>query len=298
METFYVKFLNFWQYFAFGLAALLIIGSIVLFIINKIRFSAISDYKQKYDYLAANESKVLFLVIIGIAVALSLLMNTVYHDTVKLSPVWFLVRLFISACIGTLIIYISHLMILYAYPSSLERKMKKWRYKPRINKKNGNVMKLLSEDEEDVHLDEGMQAEENVFSVDYDVWVDEETGDVKIEKYPGHLLALQCNSCGFKTMKLVKEEIVIAPTDGSDGEMIKNYKCSYCGAKRTKTVKVARLSQTEGHYELPAHLHFKEQDKVNLVTVELQISNGKKKVYDFSSTKQASEFLKEFKVDD
>ena len=30
-------------------------------------------------------------------------------------------------------------------------------------------MKLLSEEEEDAYLDEGMQAEENVFSVDYDI---------------------------------------------------------------------------------------------------------------------------------
>lgn len=298
METTYVKFLNIWQFVAFGLAAISLIGSIVLFIIHKIRFAAISDYKHKYDYLANNDAKMLFYLIIGIAIALSLVMNTVYHDTVKMSPVWFFVRLFISACVGTLIIYISHLMVMFAYPTILEKKMKKWRYKPRINKKNGNKMKLLSEEEEDVHLDEGMQAEENVFSVDYDVWVDEETGDIQIEKYPGHLLALQCNSCGFKTMRLVKEEIVIAPTEFTDGEMIKNYQCSYCAAKRSKTVKVAKLSQTENHYVLPAHLHFKEQEKVNLVTVELQISNGKKKLFDFTSTKQASEFLKEFKLED
>ena len=159
-------------------------------------------------------------------------------------------------------------------------------------------MKLLSEEEEDVHLDEGMQAEENVFSVDYDVWVDEESGDVQIEKYPGHLIAHQCNSCGFKTMKLVKEEIILAPTEHTDGEMIKNYQCSYCKAKRTKTVKVAKLSQTESHYELPVHLHFKEEEKVNMVTIELNISNGKTKIYEFTSTKQASEFLKEYKLED
>ena len=156
-----------------------------------------------------------------------------------------------------------------------------------MNKNNGNVMKLLSEEEEDVHLDEGMQAEENVFSVDYDVWVDEETGDTQIEKYPGHLTAYQCNSCGFKTMKLVKEELVIQPTDDTDGEMIKNYRCTYCKAKRSKTVKVARLSQTESHYELPAHLHFKEEEKVNMVSLEIHISNGKSQLYEFSSTKQA-----------
>jgi hypothetical protein len=188
-------------------------------------------------------------------------------------------------------------MMQYAYPSTLERKMKKWRYKPRVNKKTGNTMKLLSEEEEDVHLDEGMQAEENVFSVDYDVWVDEETEDVHIEKYPGHLIAYQCNSCGFKTMRLVREEIVIAPTEYSEGEMIKNYQCNYCQAKRSKTVRIAKLTDENAKFELPTHLHFKEEEKVNLVTIELQISNGKKKMYDFSSTKQASNFLKEFKID-
>jgi len=188
-------------------------------------------------------------------------------------------------------------MMRFAYPSTLERKMKKWRYKSRTNKKTGNTMKLLSEQEEDVHLDEGMQAEENVFSVDYDVWVDEETGDVQIEKYPGHLIAYQCNSCGFKTMRLVKEELVISPTHDSDGEMIKNYMCNYCNAKRSQTVKVARFSQTETHYELPAHLHFKDEEKVNLVTLEILLSSGKTKIFEFTSTKQAGEFLKEFKID-
>ncbi len=298
MESGYTKFLEIWQYIALGLAGISVIVGIVMFIIHKIRFSSISDYKQKYDYLAANDSKVIFYLIVSIAIALMLFINTVYNDTVKLSPVWFFVRLFIAVCLGTLIIYISYLMMKFAYPSTLEKKMRKWRYKPRVNKKTGHVMKLLSEEEEDVHLDEGMQAEENVFSVDYDVWVDEETGDVQIEKYPGHLMAYQCNSCGFKTMKLIKEEIVIAPTQYTDGEMIKNYQCSYCKAKRSRTVKVAKLSQTDTHYELPTHLHFKEEEKVNMVTIDIQISNGKRKIFDFTSTKQASEFLKEFKLEE
>jgi len=298
MESFYPKFLSVWNVIALILAGASIIGGILIFIIHKIRFSSIKDYKQKYDYLASYDSKSLFYLIISIAIALTLFINTVYTSTVQLSYVWFFVRLFIAVCLGTLIIYISYLMIKFAYPTTLEKKMRKWRYKPRVNKKTGNLMKLLSEEEEDVHLDEGMQAEENVFSVDYDVWVDEETGDVQIEKYPGHLIAYQCNSCGFKTMKLVKEEIVLAPTEYTDGEMIKNYQCTYCKSKRSKTVKVAKLSQTESHYELPAHLHFKEEEKVNLVTLEILISNGKTKIFEFTSTKQASDFLKEFKVGD
>lgn len=298
MESTYITFLKIWQIIALGLAGAAIIASIVIYILHRIRFASIRDYKQKYDYLAENDSKMIFYAIISLAVALSLFINTVYNSTVQMSYVWFFVRMFIAICLGTLIIYISYLMMEFAYPTTLEKKMKKWRYKPRTNKKTGNAMKLLSEEEEDVHLDEGMQAEENVFSVDYDVWVDEVTGDVQVEKYPGHLIAYQCNSCGFKTMKLVKEEIVLAPTEHTDGQMIKNYQCTYCKAKRSKTVKVAKLSQTESHYELPVHLHFKEEDKVNMVTIELNISNGKTKIFEFTSTKQASEFLKEFKLEE
>jgi len=298
MEFTYAKFLEIWQIAVLFLAAASVVTGVIIFIVHKVRFSAIKDYKQKYDYIAANDSKMIFNVIVAFALALTLFINTVYNSTVQISYVWFFVRFFIALCIGTLIVYISFLMMKFAYPTTLENKMKKWRYKPRINKKTGNVMKLLSEDEEDVHLDEGMQAEENVFSVDYDVWVDEETQEVKIEKYPGHLIAYQCNSCGFKTMKLIKEEIVMAPTEFVDGEMIKNYQCSYCKSKRSKTVKVAKLSQTESHYELPISMHFKVEETVNLVTIELLISNGKTKVFEFSSTKQASDFLKEFKLDE
>ncbi|NJN26196.1 MAG: hypothetical protein HC819_09565 [Cyclobacteriaceae bacterium] len=298
MDLTYSKFLAVWQIIALSLSAVSFIVAILILIIHKIRFSSISDYKQKYDYLASNDSRMVFMSIVAFAVGLTLIINTVYDDTVAVSVVWFFVRMFIALCIGTLIIYISYLMMRFAYPTTLEKKMKKWRYKPRVNSKTGHTMKLLSEDEEDVHLDEGMQAEENVFSVDYDVWVDEETGDVQIEKYPGHLIAYQCNSCGFKTMKLIKEEIVIAPTEHADGEMIKNYQCNYCSAKRSKTVKVAKLSQSESHYKLPAHLHFKNEEKVDLVSLEIHISTGKTRMFEFNSTKQASEFLKEFKVEE
>lgn len=296
MEFTYSKFLAVWQIIALSLSGISIIVGIVIIILHNLRYSSISDSKQKYDYLGTNDSKMLFTTIIAFSAALTLFITTVYDSTVVMSTIWFFVRLFIALCIGTLIVYISYLMIEFAYPTKLEKKMKKLRYKPRVNKKTGNIMKLLSEEEEDVHLDEGMQAEENVFSVDYDVWVDEETGDVKIEKYPGHLIAYQCNSCGFKTMKLIKEEIVLSPTEHTDGEMIKNFRCTYCKSKRSKTVKVAKLSQTESHYELPSHLHFKEEDKVNLVSLEILISTGKTKLFEFTSTKQASEFLNEYKV--
>ncbi len=294
----YRNFLEVWNLIVIVLAFVAFATGFLIIIVHWIKVKSIKDYKHIYDYLNANQTKMIYFSIIAFAVGLTLYINTLSNENVVLSQVWFMVRMFVALCISTLIIYVSYLMLKFAYPSRLEKKLKKWRYKPRVNPKTGNVMKLLSEEEEDVHLDEGMQAEENVFSIDYDVWVDEETGDVQIEKYPGHLHGLQCNSCGFQTMKLVKEEILIPPTSTLEGEMRKNYQCTYCKSTRKKTVKIARLSQDAEHFELPEHLHFKNEEKVDLITVELHISTGSTKIYEFSSVSQARLFLKEFNIED
>ncbi|MEM7297894.1 MAG: hypothetical protein AAF391_06470 [Bacteroidota bacterium] len=102
-------------------------------------------------------------------------------------------------------------------------------------------MKLLSEEEEDVYLDEGMQAEEDAFSVDYDVWIDEESGFTKIEKYNGRLHALQCSNCNYQTLKVDREEIIQQATEMEEGELMKYYACGYCGHKERKSFKIARL---------------------------------------------------------
>ena len=103
-------------------------------------------------------------------------------------------------------------------------------------------MKLLSETEEDVYLDEGMQAEEDVYSIDYDVWVDEETGFTKIEKYSGHLHASQCPECDYQTLRVEKEEIISRPTYTEEGELIKHFRCSYCGYNAQNTYKIGKMS--------------------------------------------------------
>ena len=65
-------------------------------------------------------------------------------------------------------------------------------------------MKLLTEEEEDVYLDEGMRAEEDVFSVDYDVWVTEKGDDILILKYKKLLSKYsKCPKCNSDS--LVKE---------------------------------------------------------------------------------------------
>lgn len=266
--------------------------AVILYIYHHIRISSIKELKLKYDYIRNYEIKAYKLCFIFIAIAAAMMINTYGKNSLEFDPVWFFVRLFISVAGGTLIGYIAALVLQYYYPKKLNKKLRKWRYTPRINPNNGNKMRLLSEDEEDVHLDEGMKAEENVFSVDYDVWIDEETGYTQIEKYKGHLEAVQCNNCGFYTMKVVREEIIEPPTEIKEGELIKHYECQYCGSVRATQFHIAREENYDGFK--PDQAHFKKNALVSVVKVEVHSSSGEKKSFSFQTVEQATKFLEEF----
>ncbi len=106
-------------------------------------------------------------------------------------------------------------------------------------------MKLLSEEEEDVYLDEGMQAEEDAFSVDYDVWIDEESKFTKIEKYNGRLHALKCDNCNYQTLRVEREEVIQTATEMEEGELMKYFNCGYCGHKDRKSFKIGKIRSSE-----------------------------------------------------
>lgn len=288
----YLKFLDVWNNVMIVGAVILFVAAVLVYIFHKIRFASMKDLKQKYDYLSEYDIKMMMRSIWLFSVAILFLLNTVYKPTMEIHYVWFIVRLFITFCIATLIVYISYLLYKYSYPAKLDKKLKELRFKPRISSK-GNKMRLLSEEEEDVHLDEGMQAEEDVFSVDYDVWVDEQTGEVKIEKYAGRLEASKCNTCGFYTMKLKHEEIIEPATATMEGEMIQHWSCSYCGAKRTKPIKIAKLEEGQ-EFKLPKNMKFKDGKHIEAVKVNVHLSDGTNKEFDFQNAEQAAKFLDKY----
>jgi len=189
--------------------------------------------------------------------------------------------------------YIAQLVLKFYYPGVLEKKLKKLRYTPRINPENGKKMKLLSEDEEDAYLDEGMQAEENVFSVDYDVWIDESTGYTKIEKYKGHLSALECDRCGFQTLRLEKEEIIRPATETEDGELLKEYKCSYCNRIKRKNVVLAHKIKDASSGRLIDD-PLTHDARISVVKIEIHGRKGEVREFDFQNIDQAKNFLNEF----
>lgn len=291
-ENTVTPFLLFWNNAMWVGSLIMFAAGIALYILHKIRVASISDYKGRYDFLNSREIKTYKLIFLCFAIAALLFINLYGSSKLNEMGVWFFVRLFISVAGGTLVGYVAYLIMDYYYPTILSRKLKKWRYKPRISA-TGNEMRLLSEEEEDVHLEEGMQAEESAFSIDYDVWVDEASGEVRIEKYKGHLEALKCNSCGFYTMRVVREEIVTPATSSTPGELIKHYQCRYCKSVRATAFNIS--NKTPDDYNLTnLRSDFRRNKNVDLVRIEIHSNTSGKKYFEFQNTDQAQKFLREY----
>lgn len=207
-----------------------------------VKLATTGDNKDKYDFINKHEINLLWIGSIILIVGACFYANS---TILELNALWIFVRVFTTVSMGMIVALIVQNLLKFYYPFFIEKRLKVLRYKPRVSPKTGKPMKLLSEEEEDAYLDEGMQAEENLFSMDYDVWKDEESGYIKIEKYAGHLHAIQCPECNYQTFKVVREEIIKQPTATEEGELLKHYQCGYCGHKARKTVNLRQSNKAE-----------------------------------------------------
>jgi hypothetical protein len=276
-------------------ALIMVVIGVIIYLIYQARVAAITDYKEKHDFINTWEIRWYKYVFYAWGLGAAMIVNIYAAGKVTEVGVWFFVRIFIGLAAATLIGYVSSLVLEYYYPTKLNLKLRKWRYMPRRNPANGNIMRLLREDEEDIHLNEGMRAEENVFSIDYDVWLDEKTKDVKIEKYQGHLIALQCKNCGFYTMKVVREEIVVTNEDGSPQELVKHYQCTYCKNVRATQFRISRKESDDFKNQKPQFA--RNTKNVELVKVEIHSSLKGRQAFEFQTVEEAQKFLNEFDQD-
>ena len=116
----------------------------------------------------------------------------------------------------------------------LSRYRRSLRYMPMRCPKCGKPMRVLSEAEEDAYLTHTQQAEENVHTVDYDVWLCVECGATTILDYPEYASAMykRCPECGGHTYHKVSEKIVVPPTPLTSGRGERIWKCSACGCTK------------------------------------------------------------------
>jgi len=287
-------FLDIWHDVMLIGSILMIAMAIITFLLYHLKVSSISDLKRKHDFINASEIKWLKWVFHFIGLSAAMAINLYGKDDLTSLSVAFYVRLFFSIAGATLIGYIATLILDYYYPTRLNYKLRRLRYSPRISG-TGNRMKLLTEEEEDVHLDDGMQAEENIFSIDYDVWIDEKTKEIKIEKYQGHLIALQCHNCGFYTMRVTREEIVERNEDGSPKELIKHYQCTYCKNVRATQFSISR-KETEDYKHIKPRI-VRNAKNIDLIKIDIHSNTGTKKTFEFHTVEEAKKFLTEFDFD-
>lgn len=283
----YFDFLVQWQ----GIVLYLVFGfigvGVVIWLLYQIKTASIKDFKAKYDHISKVEDVRLYMMHVCFAIALALFINYLEWETVAKNLVWFFVRLFIGVAIAILYGYVAKLLLKFYWPKQMHKKLRKLRYTPRVNPATGNKMKLLSEEEEDVYLDEGQQAEENVFSVDYDVWIDEETMETHIEKYDGRLSAEECDRCGFQTLRLANEKIVKQATGDEDGELEKEFKCSYCSRVKRRKVKISRTMDRDLSNAKMIEDPLAHDERVVLVKIDIKSTRYNLLSYEFKNIKEA-----------
>lgn len=239
------SFFDTWDHFMRMGTYLFIAMGILLFLYHKGRVFLLKDYKDRYDYVNMYEIKYAWYATIAFITAVAFYINSVGTDLItSRGMLWFYVRIFITVSFTIIFYFIFFSMIKIYYPRYVEKRLQKLRTAPRISP-DGNVMRRLSEAEEDAHLDAGQIAEEasNVHSVDYDVWIDEKTGYKKIEKYLNYLHAEKCPECGYFTFKITREEVEVAPTEYAQGKLMRHYKCSYCNHREMKEITLSKLSE-------------------------------------------------------
>ncbi|MCE2936063.1 MAG: hypothetical protein ACK5V5_00715 [Cyclobacteriaceae bacterium] len=289
-----IEFMDLWhQAMLVGLIVFVALA-VVVFLVYSIRVASISDYKIKHDFINASEVAWLKRVALIFGIGIACLINLYGSSKFNQLGVWFGVRVFMSIAGATVVYYTSSLILDYYYPTRLSRKLRKWRYMPRLNPKTGSKLRLLTEAEEDVHLDEGMKAEENIFSIDYDVWIDDQTKEVKIEKYQGHLLALECHNCGFYTMRVKREEIMERNEAGEPTMLLKHYECSYCKNVRATQFPISS-KQADDYREEKAPAKRVHKD-IEGIKIEILNAITGRHSYEFQTLDQAQKFLEEYDI--
>ena len=190
------EFIDSWrQYMYLGTIVFIGLGFLIL-LYHEIRLMLIKDFKHRYDYVNLHEVKYFWYAMLSFIGAAFFFTNTLATSIIRESGMtWFYVRLFITTSFAVIGYFIVTSAIRIYYPRFVEKRLNRLRNKPRISPE-GNVMRKLSEDEEDAYMEAHMIEEELYHAIDYDVWLDEKTGSKKIEKYLAFQHSEECPEQG------------------------------------------------------------------------------------------------------
>ncbi|MEO0905112.1 MAG: TPM domain-containing protein [Pseudomonadota bacterium] len=128
------------------------------------------------------------------------------------------------------------------YVARLIRRIK--RNRPRICPTDGSRMRRYLEETEDDSLSPGQLMEEQLESVDYDVWYCDRCGHVTIEGYRAWFSRYgACRECNFRTVE-GDSRVVKSATYSSSGLRRTDYHCHHCDARYSVTKTIPRKTKS------------------------------------------------------
>ncbi len=129
----------------------------------------------------------------------------------------------------------------------MKNRMNYFRNHPRYSKMTGELMTKLSEEEEDDYLEHGQITEEEIGSIDYDVWVTPSREDYLILKYEKYYSKFrECPECHFKTYYHAQTKTIKRATTYSTGKKIKRHECKNCSYSKEKVIIIPKIQTSSG----------------------------------------------------
>ena len=124
--------------------------------------------------------------------------------------------------------------------------LQKWRNTRRICRNCGSPMVKIDEVHDNDYLDRGQDLEEQLGSVDYDVWLCPKCNETTVEPYVNRISAFKpCPKCGVRAYGLRSETVVRQPTTRSVGMGVRKYHCRACGYDHDKFYEIPRRADND-----------------------------------------------------
>ncbi len=133
-------------------------------------------------------------------------------------------------------------VILFPIPFALLYFFLRWHLKrlrnhPRYSKANGKLMHKLNEELDDEFLEQGQITEEELGSVDYDVWVTDNREDVLILRYARRWTKYKrCPKCNYLAYYQAHSKVIRQPTYVHSGKKRITFECKNCHYQQEKIV--------------------------------------------------------------
>lgn len=134
------------------------------------------------------------------------------------------------------------------FPLLARRRIKHLRQNPRTCPHCGGKMIKLSPLDHYTKLTPSEDLEEQLESVNYDVWECEQCQNVEKLAFPStHTKYKRCPNCGTVAVDVVADHVLVVPTTQKEGVGDRVWECRYCGHERHEKHKIAEEISDSGY---------------------------------------------------